>query len=277
MIVVIGGRGRLGRTLLHAFEGAASALDRPTYETWWREESIADIRRLLTSSSPEITSVVVASGVLDPGADAQEHFRVNVLLPKNIIVALQDTGISVVTVGTVMESLIAHKNNYIASKLQLADIVASQAALGAPVMHIRLHTLYGGGVPSRFMFLGQMAQALASDKPFAMTSGEQLREYHHMKDAAHGIRALMDAKGWGINDLSFGNPVKLRLLAESVFDAFDKRHLLSIGALNRPTEENYGTTFTKNDRIAHLHFRKPVDGVVQYMKTCVPQLRLGTN
>jgi nucleoside-diphosphate-sugar epimerase len=268
MIVIIGGRGRLGQALARAFHGSVTALDRSVYQDWWHPDAVADARRILTAPALGTTAIILAAGVLDPAADPETLDRVNLKLPQTILAAAYGTGIPVVTVGTVMEALAQRKNGYVSSKAMLADHVAALAADGAPTTHVRIHTLYGGGGASPFMFLGQMAHALNSGLPFSMTSGEQLREYHHVDDAAQGIRALVEAQAYGVQDLSYGNPIKLRALAEAVFEAFQKRDDLKIGALSQPIDENYGTIFTKNPHIAHLAFRDPIDGVVRYMKTC---------
>ena len=65
-------------------------------------------------------------------------------------------------------------------------------------MHLHLHTLYGGR-PQAHMFLGQMIRALERGAEFAMSSGEQLREYHHVHDIAgamvHHFRQVATAIG----------------------------------------------------------------------------------
>ena len=84
-------------------------------------------------------------------------------------------------------------------------------------IHLHLHTLYGGQ-PHPHMFLGQMIGALERGAEFHMTSGEQLREYHHAHDIAG---AMLAGRDWESArepvHLSSGAPVRLADLARAVF------------------------------------------------------------
>ena len=151
----------------------------------------------------------------------------------------------------------------------------ARAAEGAAVAHVRVHTLYGGGLPSRFMFLGQILGALESGAPFQMTQGRQLREYHHVDDDARAIRVLADGGAGGVLDLSHGAPLSLRDLATSVFDAFGAAGQLQVGALAEPDEENYNTIFTRHRLLQQVDFRDALPAVAVYLEACGVQRKQG--
>lgn len=262
MIFVVGARGRLGAALLRAYPpGQARALAREVYETWWQPGARAAIRAQFAEAQPG-SVVYVASGTLDPGASPGEHERVNELLPRHIIEAAAEAGLKVVTFGTVMETLLDRKNPYVASKARLGEYVARAPG---DVLHVRIHTLYGGAAPAPFMFLGQMLAALRAQQPFRMTSGRQLREYHHVDDEAAAIARLVAQGVRGPVDVSHGQPVALVELARAVFAAAGRPDLLHAGALPEPAEENYDRRFVPTPQLAGHSFRPALAAVPQYL------------
>lgn len=271
MNFILGCRGRLGSAIASSFEpGQATMLDRQVYAEWWRPNAEDAIARFLESQAKDGGDVYVAAGLLDPGAARDDHQRVNFLLVRNVARGAVMAGLRTMTFGTVMEKVVNDKTNpYYESKIMLGNWVADASARGAPILHIRLHTLYGGGIPNHFMFLGQIFQALASGKTFNMTSGEQLREYHHIDDEVLAIRTLAGSGLTGIVDLSHGAPVKLKELARFIFEKFGVPNLLSIGALTAPSNDNYAFVFERSPLLKNISFRDTPPSVVDYLRSCL--------
>jgi len=275
MIVIIGGRGRLGQAIARQY-GAQEAVcvERSVYGDWARpyDEAPAALDESLDAFFAPLprhgASVFVASGLLDPKLSPEKLWNVNFELSRNIVEAGVRHGVRVTTIGTVMESLLAAHNPYVRSKVALGELVATHAARGAAVSHVRVHTLYGGGMPSPFMFLGQMLTALEQGTQFRMTLGKQLREYHHVDDDARAFRLLDDAGVTGVLDLSHGAPVSLADLARAVFDAAGASAQLQIGAIPEPLEENYNTVFARNPLLKQLAFRDTLPAVLAYLDAC---------
>lgn len=269
MILVIGGRGRLGQAIARQYgPGEAVCVERAVYQDWAEPHAQASIDAFFAPLAGKDASVFVTSGLLDPKLSPDEIWKVNVELPRNIVEAGCRHGVRVTTFGTVMEALLADHNPYVRSKVALGRYVADKAAAGAAVAHVRVHTLFGGGAPSPFMFLGQMLAALEQGTPFKMTLGKQLREYHHVDDDARAIRQLDEAATTGVLDLSHGAPVSLADLAYAVFGTFGVPGQLQIGALPEPREENYGTVFARSPLVAQLPFRDTLPAVVAYLEQC---------
>jgi nucleoside-diphosphate-sugar epimerase len=272
MKFIIGGRGRLGQAIARAYPAAdALCLDRAVYEGWSEAGAEDFVARFFAPWAGSASTVFVASGLLDPKLAPAEHLKVNYDLPRNIIAGAAALDLKVVTFGTVMESLLAQHNPYVQSKAALGRHVAELAMAGRPVAHVRVHTLFGGGPPSPFMFLGQILTALRQRTPFNMTLGKQLREYHHVDDEARAIRALDAAGVRGVFDLSHGDPVSLRELATTVFAAFGAADLLHLGALPEPLEENYSTVFARHPLLGPQAYRPAFPAIVDYLKACVEQ------
>lgn len=266
MIYVIGGRGRLGRAICASRpQDEIMALDREVYKNWWQVDAGASIGRFFETAAPGSVVLVVA-GLLDPALPRAEHLRVNVELPTRVIEGACAAGLRVVTFGTVMERLLEHPNAYIATKAELGRLAAERAAAGDAVMHLQLHTLYGGGEPAPFMFLGQLCSALRERRPFEMSPGRQLREYHHVDDDVAAIHAVLAAGTNGVTALSHGEPCTLRELATRVFTSMERADLLRIGARPEPLDDNYATVLQRPPAIRQVQFRPTLQGVTAYVQ-----------
>jgi nucleoside-diphosphate-sugar epimerase len=168
-----------------------------------------------------------------------------------------------------MENFPDSENKYVQSKVVLNKYVADIVKDREMVIHIQLHTLYGIGLPSSFMFLGQILSSLKSNSIFEMTSGHQLREYHHVEDAAFAIREITGSSINGVMHLSHGQPIELGELAEYIFLHFGKLSLLKKGALPDPYADNFNLSYQVNPVIKNVNFRDSVSSIVAYLNDCI--------
>jgi nucleoside-diphosphate-sugar epimerase len=240
-------------------------LDRAEYESW-STAGAAVVESYFSRCNPAPSVIYVCSGLLDPRLSDEALLAVNYHLPRAVIEGVKGLGTKVVTFGTAMEHGLTD-NRYVKSKVRLGDFVEQANATGAPATHVRIHTQYGEGEPSSFMFLGQILTALRNDTAFAMTLGKQLREYHHVEDDARAIKALVSGDVVGLVDLAHGKPVTLRSLAEAIFEAQGKSHLLQVGAVPEPAQDNFDRVFTVPESLKTHSFRETLPAVVEYMKS----------
>lgn len=269
MNFILGSRGRLGAALARACpQGTLTCVDRSVYQEWSAPGAAGAVSDYFAPWSTDGGTVYVACGLLDPRLEPGQLASVNLDLPSNVIDGAGAQGLRVVTFGTVMERLLAQQNPYVRSKAALAEHVASRVAAGADVAHFQVHTLFGGGEPSPFMFLGLIVHALRTRTPLRMTQGRQLREYHHVDDEARAILMLNGAGRRGVSDVSSGAPVSLRVLAETCFSAFGASNLLQVGAIPEPADENYATVFARDALLAPEAFRAPLAAVPVYLAQC---------
>ncbi len=265
MMYIIGSRGRLGQALMDS-TATIVAPERAVYADWWQANAKADMEQFFTGA-PASSVVLITAGILDPTAPEILHQHINIDLPCRIMDVVRQKGLRVVTFGTVMETLLEQQNPYITAKAMLGKLVAERASSGELVTHVQLHTLYGSGEPAPHMFLGQMYRALRDAQPFTMSSGQQLREYHHVYDVAQAVQALLCSEITGRVSLNHGQPCSLRDLAVHVFTILDHLHLLQIGARPDPACDNYATMLTRPDWLSDIHFRPALPGVAAYMQT----------
>lgn len=264
-LCVIGARGRLGLALQQAGHGRQIITpDRAVYQSWAQAGAVDAATRYFEPMAATGGTVFVASGLLDPAAPPAALSAVNLDLPRTIIAAATRLGLTVVTFGTVTEGRLG--NPYAQSKTALRDHVAEVAAPDRRVLHLQLHTLYGLGAPSPFMFLGQLLQAITSGQRFRMSSGRQLREYHHFADDAAAILHLAAHAPAGVHALGHGEPVTLLSLAEAVLAGFGRPDLLAAGELPEAAGETYVPIAGKSPLILGLAFRETLPSVTDYLR-----------
>lgn len=187
-------------------------------------------------------------------------------LPLRVIQGACAAGLRVVTLGTVMEQLVRLPTPYIAAKARLGHFAAECAEAGKAVTHLQIHTLYGGGPPAPFMFLGQLCAALRDGRAFDMSPGRQLREYHHVDDDVAALLSLLRTQTYGVVPLSHGAPVSLRDLATHVFAAIGHEDLLRVGTRPEPHDDNYATVMLRPRVLDCIDFRPTLPGVVAYIE-----------
>ena len=273
MNFVLGARGRLGSAFVASCEfGETIALDRMIYSRWTREGAADDVARYFEkSASPKAAGYVfVAAGIIDPSRSPEEHHSVNYLLARNVVEGAHKCGLRVMTFGSVMEAIVGQgsNNSYLASKVRLGNFVREYSAKYGNGLHVRIHTLFGGGVPEKFMFLGQMRNAIARGVRFDMSDGLQLREYHHIDDETKVIAKFVQSNACGVIELSHGSSFRLRDLAIYVFKAFDCPDKLNIGARPTPRDENFDFVFPRSPLLGEFQFRDTFPAVVEYLRTC---------
>ena len=70
-------------------------------------------------------------------------------------------------------------------------------------------------------------------------------------------------------DIAFtaANPLTVAM-AHYIFDNFNLSHLLKVGVLPEPNEENYGTLYSKTSAFTTIKFRKTLPALVTYLRSC---------
>lgn len=280
-LVLFGGSGQIGEALQRCAQ-VSPAVSFDIRRCSWSTvaglnphglaDHIREISRDFTGAR-EGFDVVFANGLTDPIAGREELVFSNVLFPMAVIDATVNQGTTrYLTLGTVFEEFeqYASANPYIHSKRELCDALLRRTSLVASgrILHLRLHTVYGGA-PKPFMFLGQLLNALEQSNEFRMTSGEQLREYHHVNDIAGAIIMLLQRE-WSfalpIVELNSGLPVQLADLAKALFADRGRLDLLRIGALEGAPGDNRDQVFQRSDPAILPYFRDPIVGVLEYVR-----------
>lgn len=264
---VLGSSGQIGQELLTFFGKDSKKVSREVYSNWITSKSIPEINTYFKQSGVNGDSLIfIACGLLNPNCSSKELMESNFHIPKNVISALDQINPKIVTFGSIQEKLQLHPNRYISSKNELADFVSSEIRKGKNLFHLRLHTIFGNHKPKEFMFLGQMLNSIINNHDFHMSSGRQLREYHHVVDEVIAVDSILKSKQSGIFDINSGQALTLKQIAEYIFENFKKSELLKVGVLEDPIGENYSEKLYPDQYISENHFRDTLPAIVSYLE-----------
>jgi nucleoside-diphosphate-sugar epimerase len=193
-------------------------------------------------------AVVHLAGVLPNNAQRGEMFATNVGGTSAVLEHFARTGCHVVlfSSGLVYGAQTAPfherldcrpRDAYAQSKLAAEALVqAWSRGHDSPVTVLRPSVLYGTGA-QRGMLLVSLLSSLRGRAPFAMTAGEQQRDFLHVDDAAIAVAAVLEQRTTGIFNLATGESCSVRAAAELAASIAGAPELLRIGALPyRPSE-----------------------------------------
>jgi nucleoside-diphosphate-sugar epimerase len=181
---------------LAALGSAAASLER--YDVDVRNGPM--VRRAAAQSRPEVVFHLAAAGVQDPFLPLEQALRVNVAGTVNVIQAARDAR-RIVHVGTSHELGERRPggpdpiSTYAASKAAAwAFARMLHRAQGAPVVGAQLFQVYGPG-QSAGTVLGAALASASAGQEFAMTAGEQVRDWVYVDDVVDGLLAAAAARG----------------------------------------------------------------------------------
>ncbi|MDA8957341.1 NAD-dependent epimerase/dehydratase family protein [Gammaproteobacteria bacterium] len=263
-ILLIGSSGRIGNQILKQFqEYEIICPSRETYSSWHQVEQLENIKNYIKANN--IGSIFICSGIMNASESERLIFDVNFSLPANIINATRDFGSKIITFGTVMEVIAPDSNIYVRSKQKLQKFINNEEHNNR-ILSLKIHTIYGGGPPNEYMFLGQILKSLKNKANFSMSSGEQLREYHHVEDLVKAIKHLFVNNAHGNQHISVGSPTKLKDLATFIFKHFNALSSLKIGAISDNNLDNFEKILPANPLLEKISFRSPYQATVMHLE-----------
>lgn len=266
-IFIIGGNARLSKAILKHYESHECIVPkREVYQNWWEVENRGTIFEFFKDDISKNSIIFIASGILNSNEEKELIAKVNFMLPWNVIKALECLDVKIITFGTILEKMRITENVYVKSKIQLSDEILDLKSIRPKVTHFRLHTLYGYGSPSKFMFLGEIHDSIKNKTVFNMTSGFQIREYHHLDDVVKSVDFLINKDVQGVSEITDGSGIRLRDLALSLYKNFKLEHLINIGTINIAYKEKLSNDYKKNPMLENINFRNPIEGVSNYLK-----------
>ena len=250
-VLVTGATGFVGRALAHrlVIEGArVTALVREKVgrrlgdglpaEIEVREVDLryaAGVKRAIDSVNPTLVMHLAAVGVADPFLPIGEALRGNLEATLNLLRGVQ--GRCRVVLARTPGELLA-LNPYAASKAaawQFGQMFGRTE--GWPIVGAMLFQVYGPGQSTRTV-LGAALKAAQADESFAMTSGEQQRDWIYIEDVVEGLLATARAETVDGETVELGTGVAtaVRQVIERLF-ARVGRGQLRVGVLpQRPGE-----------------------------------------
>jgi len=263
-VVILGTNGNIAKEVASAYP-AATLVPRAEYLTWLAggEARLNSFLRNLKLSPKIIFNCV---GATNPAAHESLLLELNFELPKLLLSSAIDVVPKIVTFGTVMENIQRYSlsNNYLKSKFLFHEWLLDKNQNGN-YLHLQLHTLYGGTNIHKHMFLGQIHHAIKNREIFSMSSGVQIREYHHIQDDVTAALEIVNRGLIGTLPISHGDPVKLRDLAEFVFSYFDCLNLLDIGKFTTNEFDALRPISHMNQECINMQFRDSKTGIIEWL------------
>jgi len=270
MILLIGKRGMLSGAIQDLFRSENLVIvENELARQWSYPNSRDQIIDFMKALKQKPSLIINSAGNTNPLSQPELLLSANLHLPKNLYEFAEQNQIKLVTFGTIFENFvdIAHTNAYLKSKYEFYKYIKDKSHTQSHFLHLQAHTWYGGHVLHRHMFLGQAFNSIKKEITFNMTSGEQLREFHHIKDDMGALELLLRRNIGGIFQLNHGLPVTLRALAEHLFSNFGISDKLKVGSLPNPKIENSKVKFVKNELLNDTNFRDTYSGVSSYFES----------
>jgi dTDP-4-dehydrorhamnose reductase len=232
-------------------------------ESWLGESDGSSMRRYLTKLEAN-TTVINAIGLTDPKTPIDQLSLVNFVFPQELLRVVNELELNLITFGTILEKHtdLANVNSYIKTKSDFLNHIRESSQTGSH-LHIQLHTIYGAQRSHDHMFLEQIFKALSQRTHFEMSSGLQVREYHHIDDEMNAILKVMQCETSGVVSLNAGNAIQIKQLATEVFREFGQLPLLRFNP-ELDGVEVFNYFYEKTPHLTDVRFRDPITGVIDY-------------
>jgi nucleoside-diphosphate-sugar epimerase len=257
--IIIGSNGNLAIQLKNQYKDA-QVIGRREYLAWQKSSDIHNSLKL------ESCDIFVTIGVRSSEANSELLELINFTIPILIAEAISSSNSRIITFGTIMEKKpeFCDVNFYVESKYRLSSYLKNNVN-PQTYLHLMLNTLYGGSKIHPDMFLGQLFRAIEKHSTFIMSSGKQLREYHHIDDDISALNVFLRNDICGVQEISHGECVTLEELARQVLAYFNLEDLLVLGKIDTSKMEIYEPLGIRHFLLRDLIFRPSIDGVISYL------------
>lgn len=269
MNIIVGATGILGSAILRSL-GETTCITLPRQKSiQWLNSSVNGIRqdllKFLDSSTSADIDLYYALGNTNPKADPNILNELNFFLPERILKASLGLPVRVITFGSIHE-LSGISNPYMDSKRNLARLLTEQSHVFNS-SHFLLHTLYSDTEPRSHMLLGQILNSIRLRQTLKMSSGLQLRQYHHVDDVVKVI-AVRLSSNISVPSQQVNGPetLQIRDLASNIYKEFECLPLLKLNSLPEGGLDVYDAKYPIPEWIRKESFRSTFNGVLTAFK-----------
>ena len=266
-VIILGQKGNLAVSLLRQFP-QAKTIGKNEFLKWLKNPGILNELFSELEVSPGEVDVFNCAGITNAKTDVNQINLANYDLPAFLSEQSTKLDYRLITFGTIMEQLpkYAMSNPYLDSKLRFYRQFQSKESWVSANLHIQMHTLYGGSHIHPHMFLGQIYSSLVNKESFKMSGGEQIREYHHVDDAARAIKKIGEAQQSGLKNISSGEPRKLKDIATAIFGHFGANRLLHLSSDVMNENDNLDLIFKKPVELQSMEFRPTIQNIIKWLE-----------
>lgn len=245
-------------------ENSRIMIDRNHFEIWSRSSSKREL--INRFSKFQATHLFYTIGITSPSESLSSLRSINFELPRYLYSLCRELEINLVTLGSIHENYpnLFLNNNYISVKKELNHFLCQNQYKNS--YHVQFHTWYGGKKLKSDMFLGQIVTSLRNKSIFTMSSGQQVREYHHIEDDVVCLLKKLNSLNNGCYNISHGEFLTLRELATHVFKHFKMEHLLKIDIVKSDEDDVMSLERFKLIN-CQCYFRPSLEGVIKYIES----------
>jgi len=270
MFLILGASGNLSHALQKNFPKSETViLNSVDIASWIEPGGALAAKTFLANLNVQPKGIFNAAGIINPQASLDQLNMVNFVLPCNLLEASNELEIPLYTFGSIMErdDYCRASNNYLVSKRNFKHFIDDlDIEQKISHLHFLVHTWYGVNKLPEHMFLGQIVRSLREKKIFNMTSGTQMREYHHIQDDMKVVLDLINRREQGTIELNHGMPIELRSLANAIFTSFNCLELLNVD-LNISSADESRSNFYKDAYVnPGYDYRDQIEGVTEYVR-----------
>jgi nucleoside-diphosphate-sugar epimerase len=267
--IILGSTGQLGACIRTNLDRENShVLNRPKIQAWCdlsSDELTAEIDGLLKADKASKHFLFYAAGETNPSTNPYALNQINFELPRKILEACVGLPVQIVTFGSVHE-LTGISNPYMDSKKKLFSFFQEKSA-AFQWIHFQLHTLYSESEPHSHMLLGQILSSIRSKQKLRMTSGLQVRQYHHVEDVIKiAMKELEFSSTYDSKHVTGPETLSIGQLAKTIFEEFDSLDLLELGDLVQDPAEIFETKFELSEGLTQVDFRETLPGIISVFK-----------
>lgn len=240
-------------------------IDKSVYGNW-ENENCTLISKISSASEKNNSKYLInAVGIISKNYSNDFIKYWNYLFPKHLYQICQDLNLTLVTLGSIHETIpeMCVNNPYLESKNALVQFLAENNFRNS--VHFQFHTWYGGRNINDEMFLGQIINALKNKTVFNMSDGKQIREYHHISDDATCVIRKLEKEIKGSYGISHGERLSLEEIARKIFTHFGYETLLHLNSSISPKYEIRNESDLNLD-ISDGRFRPTLEGIIDYVK-----------
>jgi nucleoside-diphosphate-sugar epimerase len=275
-IVLVGSTGILGSAIAKEFRQTEIWCVSRSETAEWIKGGEKTIAKSFSKLKPG-SIIINAVGEVNPRKPLDELISVNSNLPKKFMKISNELDLKLITMGTILENTpeIGKINNYVMSKQEFLKTI-SQSNLSPNHLHLQLHTLYGGEKSHPTSLVRQICEAITQKKQLRMSSGFQIREYHHVIDEVQALKRFILSLEFGIVPLNAGMPIQIRRLAQAVFDKFNLSDYLVFDE-TLDSIDILQADYTKTPFLHDINFRNPIAGVQEYITSQLTSFQFQNN
>ena len=257
--VVLGSTGLIGSTWKR-FHTSSVAVERSVIENWFSNKSEISLAKFF-DRLPHDKEIEIhfCFGNTNSKESLNRLMEVNCKWPLGIARQALRRNFRIVTYGSALE-IFGIRNNYFDSKRAFAVELGALETKNLWT-NVNLHTLYSNSSPHPHMFLGQIYSSLKDKTQFHMSSGMQLREFHHVDDDVAIIDNALRLKYTQNLEISHGKPLKLIQVAEHLFDSFALSELLKRNNHLDNPNDNYSKIFVAKPYQDTIIHRDPLTSI----------------